>query len=96
MSLEDSNGELFQFKSYEININNPVAINRKKSEREKKINPQIVNDEKSKKEIIYPEEQNQPINNYPYEFYEETQSKKEIIKNENENPKKEEKKRRNF
>ena len=92
MSLEDSNGELFQFKSYEININNPVAINRKKSEREKKINPQIVNDEKSKKEIIYPEEQNQPINNYPYEFYEETQSKKEIIKNENENPKKEEKK----
>ena len=91
MSLEDSNGELLQFKSYEININNPVAINRKKSEREKKINPQIVNDEKSKKEIILPEEQNQPINNYPYEFYEETQSKKEIIKNENENPKEEKK-----
>ena len=96
MSLEDSNREIFQFKSYEININNPVAINLKKSEREKKINPQMVNDEKSKKEVILPEEQNQPIDNYPYEFYEETQSKKEISKNENENSKKEEKKEENY
>ena len=87
MSLEDSNREILQFKSYEINVNNPVALNRKKSEREKKINPQIVNEEKSKKEIIVAEETNQPINNYPYEFYEETQSIKEIIKNDS--PKKE-------
>ena len=40
MSSEDK--ELFQFRSYQVNLNNPVAISRK-YEKEKVIKPQITN-----------------------------------------------------
>ena len=82
MNLEDSNNEIYQFKSYEINIKNPVALN-KKSEKEKKIKVLDFNNNKSKKEENLPEGKNQPIYNYPYEFYEESESKKDQILNKN-------------
>ena len=73
---EDSNKELFQYRSYQVDITNPVAF--KKSEKEKIIKPQIVlKYENTKKED---DEENLPIDNFPYEFYEETQYRFEEIK----------------
>ena len=71
MNYEDSNNEIYPFKSYEINVKNPVALN-KKSEREKKI-MQLNFNQKNNENL--PEDKNQPIYNYPYEFYDESESK---------------------
>ena len=73
--LEDSNREILQFKSYQANLNNPVAIN-KSSEKEKVIKQIDFKNEITKKEDNL-DEDDVPIYNYPYEFYEETQSKKQ-------------------
>ena len=79
MQYEESNREGLQFcRTFDLNINNPVAIN-KRSEKEKIIDPKIDHKQKSnKRENLQDDEV--PINNYPYEFYEESQSKSDESK----------------
>ena len=82
ISLEESNREILPFRSYEVSLKNPVAFS-KKSEKEKIIRPEIdFNNGKSKKEENL-QDDDEPIYNYPYEFYEEIDFKSEEIKNEN-------------
>ena len=72
ISLEESNREILPFRSYEVSLKNPVAFS-KKSEKEKIIKPVIdFNIDKSKKEEnLQEQEEDEPIENYPYEFYDE-------------------------
>ena len=71
MNSEQSNKERIKFQSYQEQRN--------KYEKEELINPQI---DKSKEENNINEENN-PIRNYPYEFYEDDKNKKEQIKIDN-------------
>ena len=71
MNSEQSNKERIKFQSYQEQRN--------KNEKEELINPQI---DKSKHENNINEENN-PICNYPYEFYEDDKNKKEEIKIDN-------------
>ena len=71
MNSEQSNKERIKFQSYQEQRN--------KNEKEELINPQI---DKSKEENNINEENN-PIRNYPYEFYEDDKNKKEQIKIDN-------------
>ena len=78
MKIDDSNREIAQFQSYQLDTNNQIAIT-KKSEKEKIIQPKIdFQNEKSMKEENIQDEEDQPISNYPYEFYEEPILKKDI------------------
>ena len=74
MKNEESERERLQpSRTFDLNINNPVAIS-KKSEKEKIIEPKIDNNPKSKKEENIQEDEDEiPINNYPYEFYDDSQ-----------------------
>ena len=74
MKNEESARERLQpSRTFDLNINNPVAIS-KKSEKEKIIEPKIDNNPKSKKEENIQEDEDEiPINNYPYEFYDDSQ-----------------------
>ena len=84
MSLDDSNREILPFKSYEINVNNPVALKKKKSEKEQIIKPRIdFNYDNNKKDIIIQEKENQVTNNNQNDVNEETQRKKNEINPDN-------------
>ena len=86
MSLEDSNKEILPFVSYEINIDNPLALKKKKSEKEQVIEPIIdLNYDNSKKDLIIQEKANQVGNNNHNDVNEETQSKKNELNQENSN-----------
>ena len=75
MNSEDNNEEILQFKSYEININNPISIN-KKSEKEKKINPEIIENDKKLRNLISNKELTKEIKNNE----EEISKKMKILK----------------
>ena len=89
MNSEDNNEEILQFKSYEININNPISIN-KKSEKEKKINPEIIENDKKLRNLISNKELTKEIKNNEEEISKKNENFEDNKNNEKENDKKNE------